>query len=316
MVETNHQASVILPPDRIHDFNPDILEGVYRSGRRLDRYEVLVAVRDGSDWVGGVRELTEDAPANVETRRLPVSSDRRAVQVNRAVEQARSDVLVLLGSDMQPVGEWLPRHVDLHRRRPEETVVGIGPATFPEEIATPFMRWLDGSGAGLGYAPADGGPGSSFFYALNTSMKRSFFRHAGGMDERFPYHAADDDELGKRLRAAGMESVYLPDAEVQHWHEVDIEERSMQMRWSGESARIWEGFDPEFEVSDPGHPLWAYTVGSLVNRGLARLTGSSESRHRAYRYLHRRAFLEGYRDAQTFDPGADAPAGSIDREPR
>ena len=80
----------------------------------------------------------------------------------------------------------------------------------------------------------------SYFYAGNTSVKRTLLDRAGTFEERFPYDAWDDYEMGMRLVRCGYEATYLPKAVCLHEHRVTLAARVAQVGRGGRSAAIYD----------------------------------------------------------------------------
>ncbi|HYU56867.1 MAG TPA: glycosyltransferase [Actinomycetota bacterium] len=236
----------------------------------------------------------------LDARFVEHSVQGRAAAVNRGLAETTAPLVVLVGNDFVPQHGWLAAHLDLHRRRPEPHVAGIGPALFPAELRTsPFLRWLEDSGRlfGVSFTRPDLPLLGLFFYGANTSLKRGFLERAGAFSEAFPGEAWDDYDVGERLFAAGMEVTYLPDAVCLHEHRITVVARREQMRRAGTAAAIMERVRA---LPAPWNELVRVEPGRLrrsewKRRLWAALTRSARARAAYYRALTDRAFVDGYR---------------------
>lgn len=212
----------------------------------------------------------------------------RARCLNVALEHARADLLLMLADDFMPCDRLLSEHLRFHRENLWENLVAIGPGLFPRDDGTSlFMRWLEDSGEIFGVSFTD--PAMKlprhYFYMANTSVKRAFLKRAGQFDERFPYDAMDDWEMGLRLAAVGMEAVYLPDAVAIHEHIITLPDRCQQMENAGETAAIYDR-----TRSRPGP--WGHL---LQQRYVPHSKRKKESREARYRRQLDAHWLKGYR---------------------
>ena len=144
------------------------------------------------------------------------------------MRQSAGNILIFYASDFIATHQLLEDHLTLHEQKSDSKVVGIGPVAFLSKLEmTPFMRWLDESGAlfGTKLSSCNTGIPAEFFFGANTSIKKDFLNSVGPFDEELPYHSVDDSEMGHRLFERGMKNVFLPDALVHYDHQISIEER-------------------------------------------------------------------------------------------
>jgi GT2 family glycosyltransferase len=166
---------------------------------------------------------------------------------NEGVRRAQSSILLFFSSDFIATPSLVEQHIRLHEQNLGSEIVGIGPAVFaPTLQITPFMKWLDESGAifGASFSPNGPGPSKEFFYGANTSIKKDFLLATGLFNEALPYHAVDDFEMGLRLLQRGMKTVFLPHALAYHNHTYSIEERRRDLKYLENRARYWKWRTP------------------------------------------------------------------------
>jgi GT2 family glycosyltransferase len=216
------------------------------------------------------------------------------------VEVAQAPVVLFLGDDMAPAQrDLLARHVDLHARRPEATYGVLGRATWrPDRPVTPFMRWLENGGPQFAFHELDAGPvpASRYLYTAHASFKRSLLA-ANPFDERFPFAAVEDTELGLRLERGGLELDYHPELLVHHDHPTSVEQAVARMRKVGASARRLEDIQPGSGVLPAPAPHWRLYP---LLRPLASRSGID--RPRVWSLLLWSSYADGYRRASEILP--------------
>ena len=232
----------------------------------------------------------------------------RAAALNRGIEAASGEIVLLLVDDFLPAPGTVATHLAVHEADPRPHVATLGPAFCPPAMRSSFVSWLEDSGELFGVPFTAGAvPPPRFWYCANTSLKRSFLLEGRLFDERLALEAWDDHELGLRLFDRGMEVRYVPEAAARHEHPVTFEERSAVMGDAGRSAAVFD------EIYPPPHP-WAtgfdpaespleLGAKALLGRLAHRFTGDSARLHASYSAAMRRAFVEGYRSRAVWDRG-------------
>ena len=81
---------------------------------------------------------------------------------------------------------------------------------------------------------------ADFFFVGHASMTRETFERIGRFDESFVYDLFDDDDYGRRLRALGLHTHFLPRALAWHDHPVTLDERITAIERLGEASRRYE----------------------------------------------------------------------------
>jgi GT2 family glycosyltransferase len=268
-------------------------------------YEIIVV--DGArvrDWTAAVARIAAKRP-ELRIRFEQIEADSgRARELNVGISHALGSIVLMLADDFVPGPKLVSLHLAAHTVDPDERLVAMGPGLFPRgERTNEFMRWLEESGEIFGARftdPALKLP-PQFFYMANTSIRRTFLLQAGLFDERFPYDAMDDFEMGLRLRAGGMRNRYLPQAIATHEHVISFAERCGAMKKAGFSAAIFDTTQPV-----PG-PWSAYFSAPRTSSAERR----RETREQRYRRRLREQFMAGYRQFRLA-----APSGIADRASR
>lgn len=218
---------------------------------------------------------------------------------NRGLAMARGAASLLLGDDVWAAPGLLERHVEFHRRNPEDAAALLGlvePA--PPLDRSPFVRWLHRSGVQFGYGSLRPGEvEATCFWTANVSAKTSLLRDVGGFDEAFTDAACEDAELGLRLARAGMRLRYDPSASALHYHPTDLPRTLARMRRVGRAFRVLEGRAPELDMpSRPGlrHRAKAAALSALSASGL----GGGGTREATWRFLCDEAQREAFWDVE------------------
>jgi GT2 family glycosyltransferase len=263
-------------------------------------FEVVYIMDETDEVVRRAYELLERENGNrIQMRMVTASSPRRSVGRNAGLKTARAPLVVLFAADFAPLPGMLADHLAFHEAHRDERMVGIGAGWFPEEYRKdPFMRWLEDSGSlfGVGFTSDPVQMPNSFFYGANASLKKTFLEAAGPSNEKFPYEAWDDYELGLRLSERGMEAHYLPGSGAMHIHTVSMEGRGRALAQAGESAALMEEIRPG---PKPWHPQAVADVGRLekrerILRWKAQFFPGENNRAAYYRAWAERVFVEAY----------------------
>ncbi|HEY9793840.1 MAG TPA: glycosyltransferase family A protein [Candidatus Obscuribacterales bacterium] len=277
------------------------LLGLSRQTMAREDFEVIVVDSAGrQEFEGDLNAVFNGQHCDMQVRALQCMRGGRAMAHNIALKMARADLIIFLAGDFQPCDGFVEAHWRFHESKKDPNLIGIGAGRFPAQLLqSDFRRWLDYSGSLFG-VPFDGECFTlprQFFYAANSSLRKQALLDCGYFDERFPYDAWDDYEMGLRLFNQGMYSEFVAEAECLHIHAVTLDERAGTMRLSGESACI-------LDALYPGEKGWhALVASSAAKHHQAALQArvrsliSGESRWRAQYYQEKLAacFIEGYR---------------------
>jgi cellulose synthase/poly-beta-1,6-N-acetylglucosamine synthase-like glycosyltransferase len=181
--------------------------------------------------------VIDNAPATDGTRRLVaahpsiryVREERPGLNVarNRALHEARSDVIAFCDDDAAPDPRWLRA---LMRNFDDPSVLAVTGLTMPLELETPAQEWFERlCRFGRGFErivfdqshPAAGRPGAPGVGA-NMALRRVIQEWVGAFDEALdagtPTCSGGDNEMFARILTAGYRIVYDPDALSWHRH--------------------------------------------------------------------------------------------------
>lgn len=208
-----------------------------------DGLEVVVAV-DGSDD-GTVEELASFA-APYELRVVEGPRRGRAAACNAALNVAGGEVVVVVDDDMEPERGWLVAHRRHHAAGTRLCVMGAAPIDPGPGApgATQYMAWkfrlhLEN------LARPDHRFTLRDFYSGNTSIRRDVLLETGLYDESFTAYGNEDLELSLRLRAAGVELRYDPDAVARQHYEKDLAGLARDTFEKGTTAVLLAGTHPD-----------------------------------------------------------------------
>ena len=145
---------------------------------------------------------------------------------NRAAEQARGDVVLLLNNDTAVTAGWLPALLDVF----EDPEVGaVGPTLLFANGALQEaggIMWKDGSAWNFGRMDDAAKPAYSYVKDVDyisgacLMLRRSLWQQLGGFDERFVPAYYEDADICFAVREAGYRVVYQPAARIFHFEGV------------------------------------------------------------------------------------------------
>ena len=266
------ELAVVVPTYRRPELLRRCLDALLTQDVEPGTFEVAV-VDDGSGDATTVvlEEMSRRLP-NLVWAAQPVNRGPAAAR-NRAVAMTTAPLLLFLDDDIVATPSLLRTHLDLHADAPPNRgFVGLV-EWLPELHVTPFMRWLDSTYLQFAYQttlrPGPLSHPSEAFYTCNLSLTRSMFDTVGGFDERFPYPAYEDIEIGVRLAEAGFELHYRPEALAWHSRAMTLRQFAARMEKVAESAVVLQQTHPELPVDTHGmleasRPRWVRTALAVV----------------------------------------------------
>jgi GT2 family glycosyltransferase len=203
-------VSVLIPTHQRRQTLRAALESLGRQSVAPDSYEVVVATDACSD---GTQEMIDALAVPYALRRVEPQGRGRSAAVNAALAAARGEVAIVLDDDMRVVPEFVERHRSHHPAGSRRCVLGavpveLGPGSThaARYVKAKFDRHLSRLAD-----PAHLALPRSFFTG-NASLRVEVLSEVGGFDESFGIYGNEDVELSLRLRKAGVELGYDPDA--------------------------------------------------------------------------------------------------------
>ena len=184
---------------------------------------------------------------------------------NLAARQAQGDYLVLLNSDAFPEPDWLatihqaalshPRHCFASR-----LLQADNPALLDGEwnvYHASGLAWRKNHNRSVSFSSTEPRHVMSACAAA-SAYPRSAFEQVGGFDEDF-FAYMEDIDLDLRLRLAGYDCLYLPEAVVHHVGSGSTGSRSDFSTFYGHRNLIWA-----FVKNMPGLLLWLLLPAHLI----------------------------------------------------
>ncbi len=216
------RASVIIPTHQRREALRRALLALGRQSAPPGSYEVLVSVDGSTD---GTREMVaglgEELPYALSA--VEGSGRGRAAARNVALAEARGAVTILIDDDMEPVPEFVARHLAGHPEGSRACLLGPVPVRL-ERDSPHAARYVERKFADHLARLAE--PGHHFvprdFYSGNVSLPTALLREVGAFDEGFAPYGNEDVELSLRLGKAGVALRYSPGAVAHQEYDKDF----------------------------------------------------------------------------------------------
>ena len=183
--------------------------------------ERIVIIDDGSP-----PKLWTQMQAFCVERRLPIRCLSNAPQTgpaaarNKGILASSEEYILFINDDTRPARTtFLEQHLSFATKHPESCILGQlewAPET-PNTLL--FGRWTRRLSFDVGYEGLSQGDRLGFhkFCTANVLVPRRFLRNCL-FDDRFPFAAYEDIELGYRLAQQGHVLIYNPEPCVYHQH--------------------------------------------------------------------------------------------------
>jgi hypothetical protein len=186
------------------------------------RFEVLLL---DTGAIPGIRVALSGIDVPFHLQLLGLENEGLSAARNAALQQARGEVLVFMGSDLQPAPDNLRRHLARHRD-------GSSPRSILGEVVLKNMPVLDSVShlvqtTSVASVRPEMRPGASYkgqaFSCANLSIQREHLLRIGGFDTAFSGEGVEEVEIGLRLeRALGMPVIFDPDIRASRRDPMDI----------------------------------------------------------------------------------------------
>ena len=245
--------SVVIPTRNRAPLLERVILGFLHQDTRKDRFEIVVA-DDGSTDETAEMLPGLSAPAPDRVRSIRLDHQGPAAARNRAIQEARGRLVLMVGDDTVPAPDLVASHVLAHRSHgdaPEVAVLGAAPFSDFAGRSTWMEQWLNRKHLGYVWLTPRGRLPFYHFLTSNISLKRSFLLETGGFDESFPAAAAEDIELGNRLEKGGMCLFFHPEAKARHIHPLTLSGYRRRMLKTGESLHTLKQLHPEVQALNP-----------------------------------------------------------------
>lgn len=147
---------------------------------------------------------------------------------NTALFAATGDVVIYIDADAYADPHLIEILLQAYHEISDPALAGIGGRGIESNIQTVYDRWR------ALHARQDFGRirrRVPYLFGLCASYKRKILLQVGGFDTFFPKNAGEDADLGYRLRRAGYNLYYIPEAVVYHQHS-DTEESLLRVQYN------------------------------------------------------------------------------------
>jgi len=218
----------------------ETLAGIVRQNYPAGQWELLVIDNNSTDDTAEVvASFLSSAPS---PRRVVEPRQGLDHGRNRAIEEARGEVLVLADDDILVGPDWLSQLVAPFASDSAHRIGVVGgevvPA-FPDGVPA----WLEGAHRPLGFRTDPGPlpPGQAPMGA-NFAFPKWVFEKLGGFDATLDRQGGrlfggGDSEMIRRVRAAGLEAWFVPGARALHQMSADRLTLGYALRHAFDSAR-------------------------------------------------------------------------------
>ena len=213
-------VSVVIPTHQRREALRTVLESLATQTLDHAEYEVVVAVDASTD---GTIEMLDGWQGPLQLRWVKPPGRGRAGACNAAVAAARGEVTIVLDDDMRCVPGFVERHRDDHPAGSRRCVLGAVPVELAEgdtHAARYVKEKFDLHLSRLSDPTHLALPRS--FFTGNASLRTETMREVGGFDDSFGIYGNEDVELALRLRKAGVELGYDPEALAYQSYDKDL----------------------------------------------------------------------------------------------
>ncbi len=154
---------------------------------------------------------------------------------NRGIQEARGDVVLLIGDDIFAAPNFLIQHWSAHKLSPAQNHVVIGKVEWdPNLNITPFMSYLENGIQFSFHKLNNENVDYRHCYTANVSVKSRLLKEGQiFFSKELPFAAYEDIEWGYRLMKAGALFRYVPEALGFHHHPVTMEAYKKRMVLAG-----------------------------------------------------------------------------------
>lgn len=207
--------SIVIPTYNRPERLASCLKAIAKLNYPRDLFEVIV-VDDGSktplDSV--VKPLQEE----IKIKLLRQANAGPAAARNRGAAEAQGEFLAFTDDDCQPTADWLTKFAASFADAPQAMLGGKTiNALANNPFSTASQKLIDYLYEY--YNPAKGK--DAFFASNNIAMPTANFKALNGFDVSFPLAAAEDRDFCDRWNRA-YPMVYVPEAQIAHYHKLDL----------------------------------------------------------------------------------------------
>ena len=213
------KISVAIPTHNRAEFLRQTLAGIARQDFPHDQFEVLVIDNNSSDHTRAVVEsFCGGRPAPRYFLETAQGLDHAR---NRAIAEASGEIVLLADDDILMEPDWLSAVMAPFARDADRRIGAVGGEVVPV-FPDGLPPWLEGAHEPLRYRPDAGPlPPSQSPMGANLAIPRWVFEKHGLFHTELDRQGSrlfggGDGEMIRRLRTAGLEIWFAPDAKVLH----------------------------------------------------------------------------------------------------
>ncbi|MGF1591242.1 MAG: glycosyltransferase [Pleurocapsa sp.] len=207
--------SIVIPTYNRPQRLANCLKAIASLNYPRDCWEVIV-VDDGSKTP--LDYVVESFKLKINLQLLRQENAGPAAARNRGATVARGEFLAFTDDDCQPNVDWLTRFAASFANAPQAMLGGKTiNALANNPFSTASQKLIDYLYEY--YNPAKGK--NAFFASNNIAMPTANFRALNGFDVSFPLAAAEDRDFCDRWNQV-YPMVYVPEAQVNHYHNLDL----------------------------------------------------------------------------------------------
>jgi len=203
---------VVVPTFRRRDRLLKTLNALEGQSIAADRFEVVVC-DDGSEdgTLEHLRAYADGSPLHITVVSGPNAGP--AAARNRGIAKARGPWVAFTDDDCVPEPDWLERHLEFLRERPE--LGGAGGKVV--RLRDSFLgRYVDWTGVMMPLKLPDGS--AEYLVTANAVYRRELLVALGGFTTTFKWPGGEDPDLSLRARQRGAVLGIHPAAVVGHDH--------------------------------------------------------------------------------------------------
>ncbi len=224
-------ASIIVPSRNRNAHVQKCVAALLRMDYPADRFQIIVIDDDSRTPVFIPQALSE--PLRVRVIRQPHAGP--AAARNRGIASAKGPLLVFTDDDCRPHPDWLAKIAQAWSAAPSALIGGLTVNGLPGNAYAATSQFLVDY---LYHYFAHNNPKQRFFTSNNLAGALDLLKSEAGFDATFPLPAAEDRDLCDRWRERGGGFVYLPDARVDHYHEMSFKGFLRQQFQYGRGASV------------------------------------------------------------------------------
>ena len=256
--------SVIIPSHNRKTLLSSVLKLLNTGTFDTSRFEVVVVDDGSSDGTAAEvtklkNELQYPVKLHTQTKKGPAAAR------NCGIMNASGKYLLFLGDDTLPAKDLLAQHYNTLNSNDDKAAV-LGFIDWDKNIVvSDFMRYTAPNGLHFDFGLIKDRNNCPFrvFYTSNISIPKKWLIE-DMFDERFPYAAFEDLDLGYRLQKKGLRIIYNPSAVVYHSHFYTPDEFFKRAEIIGISVVYFLSKHPELKNYFLPYPLWLMTLGCQV----------------------------------------------------